>query len=126
MFRALVEPERINRWFGSESSVVEPRVGGRYGLNWSYKVDGKDVAGGPTKILEIIPNEKLVLDWPDWRGDESITGQTITFLLAPSGSGGTTLTFIHAGFGRTTDMSDFGFGWKYFLDLLNKEASSGS
>ena len=122
VFRALIEPERIDRWFGARSAVVEPRVGGRYELNWSYKVDGEDVGGGPTQILELVQDEKLVLDWPDWRGDASVTGQTITFLLAPDGNGGTTLTFVHAGFGRPTDMGDYGFGWVYFLDELKKEA----
>jgi uncharacterized protein YndB with AHSA1/START domain len=124
-FRALIEPERINRWFGAKSAVVEPRVGGRYDLDWTYKVDGTDVVGGPTKILEMIPGVKLVLDWPDWRGDVSVVGQTITFLLAPDGKGGTTLTFVHAGFGRTTDMSDYGFGWRHFLDQLQKEVTRG-
>jgi uncharacterized protein YndB with AHSA1/START domain len=126
VFHALVEPERINRWLGGNSSVVEPRAGGRYELNWSYKVDGKDVAGGPTKIIEIVPDEKLVLDWPDWRGDASVPGQTITFLLAPDGKGGTTLTFVHAGFARTTDMSDYGFGWHQFLNSLKTEASDNN
>jgi uncharacterized protein YndB with AHSA1/START domain len=125
VFRALIEPERINRWFGTKSSVVEPRVGGRYDLNWSSNIDGKDVTEGPTKILELVPDEKLVLDWPDWRGDKSVTGQTITFLLAPDGKGGTTLTFVHAGFGRTTDVSDYGFGWPSFLEQLKAEAESG-
>ena len=124
VFRALIEPERINRWFGAQSAVVEPRVGGRYALNWRYKVDGKDVVGGPTKILELVPDEKLVLDWPDSRGDASVTGQTISFLLAPDGKGGTTLTFVHAGFGRTTDVSDYGFGWVDFLDQLEKESET--
>jgi uncharacterized protein YndB with AHSA1/START domain len=124
VFRALVEPERINRWFGTKSSVVEPRVGGRYQLNWSSNVDGKDVDEGPTKILEFVPDEKLVLDWPDWRGDTSVTGQTITFLLAPDGKGGTMLTFVHAGFGRTTDVSDYGFGWPGFMEQLKAEAET--
>jgi len=121
VFRALMEPEALNRWMGAQSAVVEPRVGGKYNLNWRYKIDSEDVAGGPTKILELIPDEKLVLDWPDYRGDKSVPDQTITFLLAPDGKGGTTLTFIHAGFGRTADMSDYGFGWQWFLDELKKE-----
>jgi uncharacterized protein YndB with AHSA1/START domain len=121
VFRALIEPEAINRWFGTESAVVEPRVGGRYELHWSYQVDGRDVTGGPTKILEFVPGRKLVLDWPDWRGDPSVTGQTISFLLEPEGSG-TRLTLVHAGFGRTTDLSDYPFGWVWFLDGLAREA----
>jgi uncharacterized protein YndB with AHSA1/START domain len=119
VFRALIEPEQITRWFGTNSAVVEPKPGGRYDLHWQYQVDGKDVHGGPTKILEIVPNRKLVLDWPDWRGDPTVTGQTITWLLEPVGST-TMVTLIHAGFGRTTDIGDYPFGWAYFLDELNK------
>jgi uncharacterized protein YndB with AHSA1/START domain len=122
VFRALVEPERINRWFGSKSALVEPHTGGRYQLGWSSKINGADVASGPTRIIELVPDTKLVLDWPDWRGDANVSAQTITFLLAPDGKGGTTLTFVHGGFGRTTDQSDYGFGWRYFLNNLATEA----
>jgi uncharacterized protein YndB with AHSA1/START domain len=103
--RALIEPALINQWFGTGSSVVDPRPGGRYDLGWKHQVDGKDVTGGPTRILEIIPNQKLVLDWPDWRGDATVGSAT-------------RVTFVHAGFGRATDMSDYPFGWGYFLGKL--------
>ena len=83
----------------------------------AHKVDGRDVEGGPTKILEFIPNEKLVLDWPDWRGDKSVAGQRITFQLEAEGSG-TKLTFVHSGFDRTTDIGDYPFGWVYFIGKL--------
>ncbi|MBK6423328.1 MAG: SRPBCC domain-containing protein [Gemmatimonadetes bacterium] len=121
VFRALVEPEAVNRWFGSTAAVVEPRVGGAYTLGWRYQVDGREVAGGPTRILEFVPDRKLTLDWPDWRGDATVTGQQITFLLEPAG-GGTRLTFIHSGFGRAADVSDYPFGWQYFLGTLRTEA----
>lgn len=121
VFKALITPESINRWFGSKSAVVEPRVGGQYVVGWQYKVDGRDVTGGPTRILEIVPDRKLVLDWPDWRGDTTVTGQTISFDLEPAGAG-TRLTFVHAGFTRTADIGDYPFGWVYFLGELQKEA----
>ena len=60
-----IESERIDRWFGGKSSVVEPNTGGRYVLNWTHKVNGQVVADGPTRILEIVPDKRLVLDWPD-------------------------------------------------------------
>ena len=125
VFRALVEPERVARWFGagggSDSAVVEPRVGGRYDVGWQYRVDGRDVHGGPTRVLDIVPDEGLVLDWPDWRGDASVVGQRIEFHLVPNG-GGTRLTFVHAGFGRAADVGDYGFGWGELLDGLRSEA----
>ena len=123
VFRALVEPALVNQWFGAKSAIIEPRAGGRYDLGWKYKVDGQDVDGGPTSIVDIVTNETLVLAWPDWRGDTSVTGQTISFQLESVGAG-TRLTFVHAGFGRTTDMGDYGFGWKYFMGNLVKLLTS--
>ncbi len=71
----------------------------------------------PLPILEFVENQRLKLDWPDWRGDESVTGQTITFDLESVGEQ-TRLTFVHAGFTRTTDISDFPFGWAWFIGAL--------
>jgi uncharacterized protein YndB with AHSA1/START domain len=121
VFRALVEPEIVSRWFDAAQAVVEPRVGGRYSLGWKYQVDGVDVEGGPTQILEYVPNEKLVLDWPDWRGDKSVNGQRITFHLETEGEG-TRVTFVHSGFERAADISDYPFGWVYFMDKLRDVA----
>lgn len=121
VFRALVEPALVNQWFQSKKSRIEPRVGGEYNLGWEYKIDDRDVVGGPTTILEFVPDRRLALDWRDWRGDDTVTGQTITFDLQPSGEG-TTLTFVHAGFQRVVDISDYGFGWQWFLGELAKVA----
>ncbi len=121
VFRAMLEPERIARWLGGTDVVVEPYVGGRYELRWQYKIDGRDVIGGPRKILQLVTDELLVLDWPDWRGDEKVPDQRISFELLPNGLGGTALTFTHSGFQRVTDMGDYGVGWLAFLDQLRKE-----
>ncbi|MBL8977284.1 MAG: SRPBCC domain-containing protein [Gemmatimonadetes bacterium] len=122
VFRALIEPESVNRWLCGSGAIVEPRVGGRYIVGWKYQVDGRDVAGGPTRILEYVQDRKLVLDWPDWRGDDTVTGQTISFTLEPNGAG-TRLTFVHAGFTRTADIGDYPFGWDGFLDMLKQEVT---
>jgi uncharacterized protein YndB with AHSA1/START domain len=121
VFRALIEPALLTRWFGGRSVVVEPRVGGRYDLDWSYKVEGRDVVGGPTMIHEFVPDQRLVLDWPDWRGNPAVTGQTIAFELAPDGQR-TRLAFVHGGFLRPTDWSDYPFGWAWFLNQLKAVA----
>jgi len=79
------------------------------------------VKGGPTRILEFEANRKLVLDWPDWRGDARSTGQTISWELEQIPSG-TRVTFVHAGFTRPADVGDYPFGWRWFLDGLAREA----
>jgi uncharacterized protein YndB with AHSA1/START domain len=117
VFRALVDPAMLAQWtFGTPS--VDARTGGAYSYGWSYEIDGKPVAGGPTKIIDYVENERLVTDWPDWRGDDSNSGQQITWLLADDGDG-TRLTLIHSGFSRASDISDFPFGWSGFLELID-------
>jgi uncharacterized protein YndB with AHSA1/START domain len=117
VFKALLNPETLNKWIAS-AATVEPRKGGRYTYGWSYKVGDKDVVGGPTKILDLVENEKLVTDWPDWRGDPAVPTQTITWLLEPAGPNATKVTLVHSGFVRTADISDYMFGWGDFLDKL--------
>lgn len=117
VFKALIDPEAVSHWLQGISPVIEPRAGGRYELGWKYQVDGRDVHGGPKGVLEVVPDRKLVLAWRDWRGDDSVTGQTISFELATEGDG-TRLDFVHAGFTRAADISDYPFGWGYFLGRL--------
>ena len=52
VFRALVDPEALGRWVGAKNAVVEPRVGGAYRYGWRYEVEGNEVDGGPTTILD--------------------------------------------------------------------------
>lgn len=120
VFKALLDPETLNKWISS-AAEVEPRKGGRYVYGWSYKIGDKDVKGGPTKIIDMVENEKLVTDWPDWRGDESMPLQTITWTLESVGTNATKVTLTHSGFTRASDIGDYGLGWGGFLEQL-KEA----
>lgn len=117
VFKALITPEILAKWMWAENAEVEPKNGGKYSYGWSYDVGGEKVAGGPTRILDYVENEKLVTDWPDWRGDKSVPVQTVTWLLADE-NGKTRVTVIHSGFTRTVDFSDYPFGWAGFLAQL--------
>ncbi len=125
VFRALIEPEALKRWVGAPAAVVEPRVGGRYEYGWQYDIKGMNVTGGPTKILDIVPNERLVTDWLDWRGDTTRAPTRLAWLLESVGTK-TRLTLVHGGFERIVDQSDYPFGWRWYLDQLKKEAESSS
>lgn len=116
VFRALLDPALVNQWI-AKSATIEPHAGGRYDLGWRYVVDGRDVIGGTTRIMEMREPEYLVLDWLDWRGDASVTGQYIAFTLEVIPTG-TRVHFRHAGFSRPGDVSDYALGWVYFLDRL--------
>lgn len=116
VYRALIEPTLIDKWMGGKAEV-EPRPGGRYVVGWSYEVEGRTVAGGPTRIVELIENRRVVTDWADWRGDPAVPQQTVTWDLEPEGTG-TRLAMTHAGFLRPVDISDYGMGWGEFLRQL--------
>lgn len=122
VFRALIEPDALAKWFSLPSSkapVVEPRIGGVYDLGWTYEVGGKPVIAGTSRILDLVENERLVTDWLNWRGDRSRPPHRLAWLLHEV-DGKTRVTLVHDGFERAADLSDYPFGWPYFLDGLKK------
>ena len=124
VFRALIEPEALNRWIAS-AAVVEPRLGGRYSYGWSYEHGGRSVEGGPTRILDFVDNERIVTDWPDWRGDASRGMTRVAWILESVGSK-TRVTLVHGGFSRAADAGDYPFGWGGFLGRLKAEAETAT
>lgn len=123
VFRALLDPALMNRWLGGAASVDIAR--GAYSYGWKYDVEGRSVAGGPTKIIELIENERLVTDWPDWRGDPDQPSTRVTWLLEPlAGGARTRVTVVHDGFAQAVDRSDYGQGWGFFADELRKVAEA--
>ena len=94
---------------------------GTCSYGWRYDIEGRSVEGGPTKILELVENEKLVTDWPDWRGEPDQPTTRVTWLLEPLGDGKVTrLTIVNDGFGAPVDRSDYQQGWFGFADQLRK------
>ena len=116
VFQALLDPAVLDPCFGAQS-VVEPRVGGRYSYGWKYGVRGQTVSGGPTTILELVEDSKLVTDWPNWRGDPLMPVQRLTWLFESVGEN-TRVILIHEPFERVADLSDYPQGWAYFLGAL--------
>jgi uncharacterized protein YndB with AHSA1/START domain len=120
VFKALVDPVSLNRWVAS-AAEVELNAGGRYSYGWNYEVEGRPVQGGPTTILDLAPNERLVHDWPDWRGDPSGHGTRVSWELAELDARRTRLVLVHEGFERPEDMGDYPLGWRSFLAALRTE-----
>ncbi len=123
VFRALTEPAALNRWVAKDAHV-DLVVGGRYDWGWTIARAGQVAATGPTTILALEPNVTLVTDWPDWRGDPTRPKSRVTWLLEPLGEARTRVTLVHDGFERAADLSDYPFGWSYFLGQLQQEAES--
>jgi uncharacterized protein YndB with AHSA1/START domain len=120
VFRALSEPEILNRWIAKEARV-DLRVGGDFDLGWSVDPN----ATTPCRILALEQDRLLAISWPDWRGQPDIPDQRVTFALEPLDDGARTrVTLTHDGFLRTVDRSDYQQGWVGFLDALAGVARS--
>ena len=122
VFEALLNPGILEKWIAAHATV-DPRVDGRYSFGWKYEVRGKEVTGGPTHILELVENTKLVTDWPNWRGDPDLPLQRVTWLLEPIGEH-TRVILIHEPFERAVDVSDYPQGWAHFLSQLKRQVEA--
>ncbi|MDC0666651.1 SRPBCC family protein [Nannocystis radixulma] len=119
VFRALLDPALMNRWLHGTAHVDLERR--QYSYGWNYDVEGRSVAGGPTTILELVENERLVTDWPDWRGEPDQPTTRVTWLLEPLRDGAATrVTIVHDGFGSMVDRSDYQQGWAGFAEQLRQ------
>lgn len=119
VWRALMEPELMNKWLFGAATVDKDKR--QYSYGWKYDYEGKQVRGGPTRILEMVEHQKLVTDWPDWRGDESKPATKVTWTLeALDGGKRTRVTLVHDGFEYVADRGDYLSGWAGFLHLMEK------
>jgi len=109
VFQALIKPEELERYVATKARV-EPQAGGVYDYGWGEE-------GGPIKILDLVPDEKLVFDWT-WTGKEQPEpATTVTWTLEGSG-GKTHLTLVHSGFAPDRACQDYQVGWLHFLNRL--------
>ena len=94
-YRAWLDPQLIRRWFAPASftvrkAEVDERVGGRLSI-WHEDGEGNDVGGSESEIVELIPGERIVLDWqfvgPDRTTDPVMsTLLTVRFTAIPEGT----------------------------------------
>jgi uncharacterized protein YndB with AHSA1/START domain len=120
VFRTLIDPDKIQQWFGV-AAAVDPRLGGDWHIKMEIEKDGRKIATPPCKILDFVENERLAISWPDWRGDKSVPDQRVLWKLTPEGAG-TRVELVHDGFIRAVDVSDYPFGWGYFLSRISDAA----
>jgi uncharacterized protein YndB with AHSA1/START domain len=109
----------MNQWLGANAKVDLEARSLSYG--WQYEVEGRKVIGGPTRILELVENQRLVTDWTDWRGDPQKPSTRVSWILDPlAGGARTRLTLVHDGFELHVDRSDYQQGWGEFGRALRK------
>ena len=67
VYRAWLDPELMAKWFAPagftvRKAEVDERVGGRLSI-WHADGEGNDVGGSESEIVELVPGERIVLDW---------------------------------------------------------------
>jgi uncharacterized protein YndB with AHSA1/START domain len=101
VYRAWLDPELVRRWLApGELEVthveIEARVGGRYRIRQTYR--GKPMGGCEGQVLELVPNQRIVLRW-GWAGPDHDAGPVydshLTITLRATADGGTALTLVH-------------------------------
>ncbi|MDB5693421.1 MAG: toxin-antitoxin system toxin subunit [Alphaproteobacteria bacterium] len=105
---ALTEPERIARWL--TRAEVEPRVAGRFHLNFKggdSVVDGRIMRWEPPRLLEYT--------WPEKEANGS---SLVRFELFPAGAG-TRLILTHR-LDAGGDLADFASRWHWHLNALDR------
>jgi uncharacterized protein YndB with AHSA1/START domain len=117
VFEFLTDPAKMVRWMGSEA-VLEPWPGGRYQVN----VSGHDWVSG--KVLEVIPERRLVFSW-GWEDEPALPpGQSTVEISLEPDADGTRLRLTHRDLPR--DLQTFhGLGWDYALPRLAVVAAGG-
>jgi uncharacterized protein YndB with AHSA1/START domain len=108
VWTALTEPESIARWL--TSAEVEPRVGGRFHLQFdggASMVDGRIARYEPPRLLEY--------SWPEKNANGN---SLVRWELLPVGEG-TRLILTHRLDGGG-DLPDFASGWHWHLDALDR------
>lgn len=110
VFRALIQPDQMERWIASKATV-DAKVGGIYDYGWT--------GFGPMKIVELEPGQKLAVESPE--GSESTI---MTWTLEESG-GKTRLTLVHSGFASDKDNTGIFMGWLNFMNWIRSIVEYG-
>jgi uncharacterized protein YndB with AHSA1/START domain len=95
VFDSLVNPAKFSRWFGANLEI-ETHPGGRFAMG------GFELDPTPARILELEPDRKLSLGWPD--------GLVTDWELEGS-AGNTRLTIVQSGFDRGKPPYGSWLGW---------------
>ena len=102
VYRAWLDPELLVKWsapvgWDAVRVEVDERVGGHYRC-WHVDAEGKDIGGYECEILELVPDERIVLRWefvgPDRRPLADASSR-LTIALRPVPPDACELTLVH-------------------------------
>jgi uncharacterized protein YndB with AHSA1/START domain len=101
LFRMLVSPSAIRRWWSAASAIVIPREGGVFAVTWGGDEDDPDYATAAT-IVEFDPPRRFVLK--DYRavfrlgGGPPVDADFVTEFAVRARAGGAVLRVTQDGF----------------------------
>ncbi len=113
----LTNPDELNRWIATNANIHLEKDG-VYGLGWT--VGDEDY--GASKILDVVPGEKLVLEISPFPGQSP----TVVTWEMKENNGKTWLTFTHSGFDADQDVSDLHSGWLNFVNWMRSVSEYGA
>lgn len=129
VWRALTEPALLAKWLMAND--IKAVVGHRFTFQappvpgqWDGRVD--------CEVLEVVPAKLLRYSWQG--GSDALEGYggrlntVVTWTLAPSSSGGTTLHLSHAGFTAKNRFAfeNMGKGWRsHLVERIGKSLAEG-
>jgi uncharacterized protein YndB with AHSA1/START domain len=120
VYAAWTDPQKLIQWFrradakpDTMRAEIDPRVGGRYRVNFNIEGGEYFEVGGIYR--EVVPNERLVFSWAWYSTPERESLVTVT--LKPDGAG-TLLTVHHEQLFDQAARDGHERGWMGSLDKL--------
>lgn len=113
----LTNPDELNRWIATNANIHLEKDG-VYGLGWT----AGDEDYGASKILDVVPGQKLVLEISPFPGQSP----TVVTWEMKENNGKTWLTFTHSGFDADQDVSELHSGWLNFVNWMRSVAEYGA
>jgi len=114
----IASTDGIARWWTGRPLIGEHTNGSSFGV---YFGD----AGQPAAVMQVLTDTPDHVVWRVTDGPDAWIDTQIVFTLRPSGHGGTTLLFTHAGWQQASEfMSGCSTNWGAYLTSLKTGAES--
>lgn len=117
VFEVLTHSSELERWIATKATV-EPQQGGKYSFGWGEP-------DGAVRIIELVPDEKLAVQWDEPTSPTENRTNVLTWTLEDSG-GKTHMTFTHSGFADEDDVRGIYGGWHNFMNWARSLAEYGA
>ena len=124
------QPQRVHDLVASTGGIARWWTGrplsGEHAVGSSFSVYFRDPQR-PAAVMQVLSDAPDQVVWRVTDGPDAWIDTRITFALRPTGQGGTTLLFTHAGWQQASEfMSGCATNWGAYLTSLKTGAESDS